>query len=377
MKKQVLSNINNKTNQDSKKNNFIKRLKSSIFIIIYFLIITIFSFFCNPQYQFISAFSSNKWYPFIFYLGAFFSTIWLNFFIVKEINNCFIQYKKLKNDLILFFLLMFFELSTIWILPFISYELIDIDNVLLQIIFVSCLGGSIFFITIFGIIYFKFNGIHTTKNRLLGVLIIVLVYLTFVAGNYLITTKSWFNLLILALIPAINDTFAYFGGIIFGKHKMSPYLSPKKTWEGFFIGIIATFCVSIAIFFLLYFINNPHTNMNYCLLGSFVGWQWLNTNSVSVLLENTTHWYWLIILCIICAMVAIVSVYGDLLFSYFKRVNQIKDYSNFIPGHGGVLDRIDSFALAIVSYFILSIIINLCFNGFSSSSFLISQFIFT
>ena len=76
-------------------------------------------------------------------------------------------------------------------------------------------------------------------------------------------------------------------------------------------------------------------------------------------------------------MVAIVSVYGDLLFSYFKRVNQIKDYSNFIPGHGGVLDRIDSFALAIVSYFILSIIINLCFNGFSSSSFLISQFIFT
>ena len=368
--------MNNKTIQNSKKINFINRVKSSIFIIIYFLTVVIFSFFCNPQYQFVSIFSSNKWYSFVFYLGAFFSTIWLNFFIAKEINNCFIQYKKLKNDIILCFFLIFFEISTIWPLPLASYNLINIDNVLFQMIFVSCLGSSIFFIFTFAIIYFKFNGIHTTKNKLLGLLIIILVYLTFVAENYLIITKSWFSLLMLALIPAINDTFAYFGGLLLGKHKIAPYLSPKKTWEGFFIGIIATFGVSIATFFLLYFINNFYTNMNYCLLGSFVGWQWLNTNSVNSLLQNTTHWYWLIILCVICAIAAIVSVYGDLLFSYFKRVNQIKDYSNFIPGHGGILDRIDSLSLVIVLYFVLSIIINLGFNGFSSNSFLISQFRF-
>lgn len=93
-------------------------------------------------------------------------------------------------------------------------------------------------------------------------------------------------------------------------------------------------------------------------------------------LNDKQHLYWLITVCSSCLVIALVAVLGDLLCSYFKRVNQIKDYSNFIPGHGGIIDRLDSFILTIVVYFLISIILCLCFNKFSTDSFLLSLFKF-
>ena len=108
------------------------------------------------------------------------------------------------------------------------------------------------------------------------------------------------------LIPIFTDTFAYFGGTFIGKHKATK-LSPKKTWEGYFTGsIVATILTTI---FYIYFIGNP---------------------------SNT------FLLIIMILLMTIFAQIGDLFFSAIKRSYGIKDFSNLIPGHGGIIDRLDS-----------------------------------
>ena len=127
-----------------------------------------------------------------------------------------------------------------------------------------------------------------------------------------------------AVGACLNDAFAYFVGVFFGKHKMNPRLSPKKTWEGFFGGVILTslFCSGFA--FIMSAVGHP------VLKG----------------LLDINHWYHIIILS---TLIPLVSVIGDLVFSSIKRHYEIKDFSNLIPGHGGILDRLDSILFAAIT----------------------------
>lgn len=119
----------------------------------------------------------------------------------------------------------------------------------------------------------------------------------------------------------INDTCAYFVGVLFGKHKMSPKLSPKKSIEGLIGGIAGAAIVS-AVY--SYFID-----------------RYVFSLGASPL-----------IFAIIGAAGAIVAVIGDLTASAIKRDNEIKDYGRLIPGHGGIMDRFDSiiFTAPIIYY---------------------------
>ena len=118
----------------------------------------------------------------------------------------------------------------------------------------------------------------------------------------------------LVLIPFImafvSDTGAYLVGVAIGKHKMCPNISPKKSWEGFFGGIVAAVLVMLLFAFLLskgLFVNVSYfAAVIYGVLGALAG------------------------------------VFGDLSMSVIKRQAGIKDYGNLIPGHGGILDRFDS-----------------------------------
>ena len=121
------------------------------------------------------------------------------------------------------------------------------------------------------------------------------------------------------------DTFAYLLGVKFGKHKILPSVSPKKSWEGFFGGFIFTIIASYITYnyFDIYF----------------------DFSSIKLPL--------IIIMSIILPFTATI---GDFIESHYKREAGVKDSGNFIPGHGGILDRMDAFMISIP---ILYILINL------------------
>lgn len=131
---------------------------------------------------------------------------------------------------------------------------------------------------------------------------------------------SYFILLI--LITTLTDTFAYIGGRLIGKHKFTS-ISPNKTIEGCIVGsIISTFICTV------YYVN-------------VIG---LNTNlfaSIFVIL-----------------MLSIIGQIGDLFFSAIKRKYKKKDFSNLIPGHGGILDRLDSLIFVIIAFVVIIGFIN-------------------
>ena len=124
----------------------------------------------------------------------------------------------------------------------------------------------------------------------------------------------------LLIILCANDTLAYVFGSLFGKHKMCPKISPKKSWEGFFGGLISTLIVTHFFTQIPYFQNNIFTN-SYIWIGFAV-------------------------------VVIVAGTFGDLTESMVKRFANQKDSGNILPGHGGVLDRIDSMLFAIPAGFI-------------------------
>jgi phosphatidate cytidylyltransferase len=136
------------------------------------------------------------------------------------------------------------------------------------------------------------------------------------AWQGLILLKQWpqANALIIAVMVLVwgADIGAYFSGKAFGKRKLAPRVSPGKSWEGVYGGLAVSLSITLVV-------------------GLQQGW------SVSGL----------VLALLGAAVVVLISVVGDLTESMFKRQSGIKDSSNLLPGHGGVLDRIDSLTAAI------------------------------
>ncbi len=121
-----------------------------------------------------------------------------------------------------------------------------------------------------------------------------------------------------------GDIMAYFSGYLFGKHKMAPKLSPKKTIEGAVGGILGSVVIALGMTYI-YGLTAYSQN--------------------SIVADIGENW---IFLAVFAAMGSFVGIVGDLFASAVKRQQGIKDYGNIMPGHGGVLDRFDSFFLVAV-----------------------------
>jgi phosphatidate cytidylyltransferase len=121
----------------------------------------------------------------------------------------------------------------------------------------------------------------------------------------------------------INDTGAFIVGCTIGKHKLFERISPKKTWEGFFGGLIFT-CIAAIAFGI--WGSDFFNGINRMLVGDTI-------------LYSIGSWIGLGLI------VSVFGTWGDLIESMTKRSLRVKDSGNIIPGHGGILDRIDSLLL--------------------------------
>ena len=157
--------------------------------------------------------------------------------------------------------------------------------------------------------------------------------------NWYDNCESFLLLFYVGLGACLNDAFAYFVGVFLGKHKMNERISPKKTWEGFFGGVILSSIFISGFALILAFTGHP-------LLPGIL---------------DVEHMYHIFILS---SIIPVFSTLGDLVFSCIKRHYQIKDFSNLIPGHGGILDRLDSLIFAgITAAIYISIFANLLNQG--------------
>lgn len=143
-----------------------------------------------------------------------------------------------------------------------------------------------------------------------------------------------FAIFYLLVVVWSGDIFAYYAGRAFGKHLLSPRVSPKKTWEG----AVASILGSTILGTLLLMYNAP-----------IVDWlfQWKLLAGASILSGKPNpraNLLWMAILASACVNIA--AQFGDLVESMMKRGAELKDSGNLLPGHGGVLDRIDALLLA-------------------------------
>lgn len=202
---------------------------------------------------------------------------------------------------------MITQFSLYWAgaLPKMDWFLFIVDGVVMIAWFV------IFFLELFH----RENGfkVNVLQCLLSAVVFVPAAYLSFLWLN---EQGTWVLVLSVMLIIWGADICAYFCGRAWGKHKLCPAISPKKTWEG----VIGAYVIVIVFFLLCYwFCDQKVVFTNFIFERAGFGWG-------------------VVILAILIAL----SIAGDLFESMLKRLAGIKDSSNLLPGHGGFFDRMDS-----------------------------------
>jgi len=122
------------------------------------------------------------------------------------------------------------------------------------------------------------------------------------------------------------DTAAYVFGSLFGKHKLAPEISPGKTWEGFLGSCVVTVGLAVGLSYIPFFQS-----------------------------AGLKVWHWIVV----ALLTEVFGLLGDLIESMFKRKAGVKDSGNIIPGHGGVLDRLDSILFATLPVWLFCLICDL------------------
>ncbi|MES2322701.1 MAG: phosphatidate cytidylyltransferase [Pseudomonadota bacterium] len=227
-------------------------------------------------------------------------------FFMAAIAECFQLFKSTKKQSIV--------IAAFWTAAF-GYAFLYQDNAALKFWFgLSCAIWLIRFVPSLA------TGLPPPEgplNTMLATLYAVTIIGCFAAMLVFFKQSAVYLLSVLALVW-IADIGAYFSGKAFGKRKLAPSISPGKSWEGAIGGGIAVLLISaLAILF---------------------GQPWLADTFV---VKLQAAWGWAATLAIL-AVISAASVVGDLFESQLKRRAGVKDSSNLLPGHGGVLDRIDA-----------------------------------
>lgn len=182
----------------------------------------------------------------------------------------------------------------------------------------SNLSCSILFILLAIISIYEMWKLRKGKSKILPFLYIIIPFILIQILAYQMEGGWKSNLILFMLILTWTfDTFAYLIGVKIGKHKIFPSISPKKSWEGFlggfFFAIITTYIISQYIFII---------NMK---LAAIIG-----------------------------ILIPFTATLGDFIESKYKRDANKKDSGNIIPGHGGILDRMDALMITIPTIYIIT-----------------------
>jgi phosphatidate cytidylyltransferase len=144
-------------------------------------------------------------------------------------------------------------------------------------------------------------------RSLMGLLILAPAWMSAI---YLLTfPRGGLLLVVMVIVVAAADIGAYFSGKAFGRHRLAVAVSPAKTWEGFWGGIAACFLLAVML------------------------WKLLPDHAAHIGLGSVAA---------VTILTALASVVGDLTISMVKRESGVKDSGSLLPGHGGILDRLDS-----------------------------------
>lgn len=202
-------------------------------------------------------------------------------------------------------------IAYLW-LSIIFYEL-KVDNEMIMMIDFRYLI-SLFLVLMFPIVLYHDNKKYNINDACY--LIAGILFLTISLSLGILYRDKGLDLIVyLFLITIFTDTFALLTGRLIGKHKLLEVISPNKTWEGFFGGsLIATFICSTYFFTIV----NPDSSIY--------------------------------IVVLMTLFLTIIGQLGDLFFSAIKRYYGVKDFSNLMPGHGGILDRLDSIIFVMLTY---------------------------
>ena len=196
---------------------------------------------------------------------------------------------------------------------------------IIPFIFLLFEGGNyfvLFFTILLAVAIYEFNTASKNKIKLpFRIFIIILIIISFF--HFIFLRISYDDYIIEYLLHIIFsiwifDSFSLIGGRLIGGRKLIPKISPNKTYSGFIVGFLS----------LLFF---------------------------SILLKIFYYQHNMII--IFTLLIGLISFIGDAIESYFKRFLKIKDFSNLMPGHGGVIDRMDAFILFFLLHFIFTVLI--------------------
>ena len=178
-----------------------------------------------------------------------------------------------------------------------------------------------FLLPFLAVIYCNDNERYNADDAFKYIAMTLLIGIVFHNAIQIRNTSMWLCIYLL-LIPILTDTYAQLGGMLIGKHKFAPKISPNKTWEGTITGAVFG-TLGASVFY--YIAISPDVDV----FG----------------------------LLIITLFLSCLGQIGDLFFSAIKRNHNVKDFSKLIPGHGGVLDRLDSIIFVIIGYILLKGII--------------------
>lgn len=248
-------------------------------------------------------------FPFLIVFGAILGIGLFEFYrmVEKDTSHAISKIFNIVSGILIFLsVFLFIEGISIFVLP------------TLILLYLLILIASALFIKrddiLHGIIYSGFGQMYITMPLSILMLLSYAYHGHIISGSY-----NWVPVLALFVFLWVNDTAAYFIGSLIGKRKLIEHISPKKSVEGFIAGILFTILASL-VFAHLY---------------------------------PTFHTYFWVGFAV---LVSLFGTVGDLFESLIKRTCNVKDSGNLIPGHGGILDRIDSMLVAVPAVYLYLII---------------------